>query len=227
MTRPDTWPFDKYLRDGETIIWRQRQGRVSWADIFMLSIHLITLAIFGGIGLEIVRQAAVDLYLWDWGWFVLVVYGLLLCFWVLACAKYLLGIPRLFFMHYALTNQRLLIANTFLFRTVRSLPPRWFHEDLIFYSHHKNPSDVVVPCLHFPQFAREYTTHFTREFKNGRMLYNSPIKEHLHCHACYWGDVRLRGIRDPDHVVNLIKATLSPLQQADQKAWEDAHPDYG
>lgn len=227
MTRPDTWPFDKYLRDDETIIWRQRQGRVSWADIFMLSLNVIVLVVVWWIVLETVRRAAVDLYLWDWGWFVFVVYGLLLCFWVFAFAKYLLGIPRLFFMHYALTNQRFLIANTFLFRTVRSLPPRWFHEDLIFYSHHKNPSDVVVPCLHFRAFGREYTTHFTRERQNGKMIYSSGIDEPLHCHACYWGDVRLRGIHDPDHVVNLIKTTLCPLQQADQKAWEDAHPYYG
>lgn len=230
MTRPDTWPFDKQLKDGERILWRQRQGRVAWFDFLLISISILPIAFFGYIALPSITRLLEDLTPWGWGWFYLFVYALIVGVWALFILKYVLGVPRLFFNHYALTDQRFLIANTFLFRTVRSLPPRWFHADLVYYRHDKNPSDVVVPCLHLHTFGEEYTPHFTREYKKEKALHNNLrgyVRWNFYCHACYWGNVRLKGIHDPDRVVSLIKTTLCPQQKADQEAWEKANPDYG
>jgi len=188
---------------------------------------ILPFALVGYIGLPSISWLTEDLTPWGWGWFYLFVYVLIVGIWALFTLKYVLGVPRLFFIHYALTNKRFLIANTFLFRTVRSLPPRWFHAELVYYWHGKNPSDVVVPCLHLHTFGKEHTPHFTREYKKDRVLHTGIYGWNFRCHACYWGNVHLKGIHDPDRVVSLIKTTLCPQQKSDQEAWQKANPDYG
>ena len=227
MTRPDTWPFDKYLRDDETIIWSQRANRPPWGRIFgyyltvpwfFVLFYILTvlgaLSPSGSAGLDQILLTTI-------AWVIRIYVGYKLAYFVIQ-------IPRSFFYHYALTNQRMMIVNTFIWRTERVLPPRWMHPDLIYVT---GQDRLHLPCIHEEPFS-EGTGLFqspgpfaSREA--GSIVHAPTGTWYRSCKACSVGNHILVGIAEPDRVANLIKATLSPLQQADQKAWEDAHPHYG
>ncbi len=225
MTRPDTWPFDKFLREDETIIWSQRANRPPWGRIFgyyltvpWFFVLLYILTVLGALSPS--GSAGLDqILLTTIAWVIRIYVGYKLAYFVIQ-------IPRSFFYHYALTNQRMMIVNTFIWRTKRVLPPRWMHPDLIYVT---GKDRLHLPCIHEEAFC-DGTGRFqspgpfpTRE---ARSFVHTQDWRHRTCQACRVGNHILTGVAEPERVANLIKATLSPLQQADQKAWEDAHPDY-
>ncbi|HBH91190.1 hypothetical protein [Ponticaulis sp.] len=218
MTRPDTWPFDKYLRDDETIIWRQRQVRAHWGRIALCVLFGIFCWPVTYFGERMLFETYLEVEFFDFLQYAVVLMPLH-CIAIVGFLS-LIGIPRSFFYHYALTNKRVLIVNTFLGRDYRSLPGSWMNPSFILPNSLGKTGTVKMPCAHMLGLGGI-----------GKRTADWNIAAHgtgySLCWMCAHIPKDLIGVSEPQKLANLIKTTLSPLQQADQKAREAAHPDYG
>lgn len=179
------------LEPDETVIWSARPGRPSWGKIIYWLIPTVILGIFVIPGISVGLLSAL-----------LIFYGLL-AFW---------QIGRSFCFYYALTNQRFIVANSFLFPTVRSFPPRWMFPELIWTHATSDRGNVHLPCSCEGWFGEGQGQ---RSGVKDKARYIPA--HHKICWNCYLGGRELLMIEKPAELVALIKSTLGPLRKGDEK----------
>ena len=209
-TKPQNWPFDRFLLPDEQVLWQAKAGRPYWGK-FIRSVIVI------------VPSLPLIFMFWIWlpsitSWPYNLYVILQLIFWAIPVMFFpllLWQLGRCFYFYFALTDHRVLIVNTFLFRTVRSVPARWILPDLVWGHDFSHKGNVHVPCSCESGLPKD-------------LVHETFVMKHLlsgfrTCWYCYWGPGTMVGINEPVRIANLIKSTLGPKQAAEAAAFRREH----
>lgn len=197
MSKPVDWPFDKFLTDGETLVWSQKAGRIYWVSAvtyLVLCVSSVALVILtGSTFIGAIETYSIWASLPGLGFLTLTILFGLYAF---------AGLMRLAPVFYALTDRRVLIVHVFPFRTCRSLPERWFYPNLVSVCGGAKSGTIRLPCPH------KRVPGFSALRQDYRFLAHGSHP--LPCAACWLGSANLIGIDDPKQISALITKTLGP-----------------